>query len=102
MGGGHGQVIGGEPQYFWLGRVSQNLIVSNFTYQKSYFSNFWRGHGAEREPKIIAQDQEVLVEIIVVTVLELHEIWLVEGKHSFDQKLLLYYEVRLNFDEFLH
>ena len=59
------------------------------------------GHGAVREPKIIAQDQEVLVEIIMATVLELHEIWLVEGKHSFDQKLLLCYEVRLNFDEFL-
>ena len=41
------------------------------------------------------QDQEVLIEIIGVTML--HEIWLTKRKRSSNQKSLLCYEVHLNF-----
>jgi len=47
----------------------------------------------------MAQEQEVLIEIIGVIVL--HEIWLIKRKRSSNQKSLLCYEVRLNFEEFL-
>ena len=58
--------------------------------------------GAVRVLEITTQDQNAQVEIIGAKVSKLHEILLVEGKLSFDQKSSPCHKVHLNFGEFLH
>ena len=57
--------------------------------------------GAVRALEITTQDQNAQVEIIGAKMLELHEIWLAEGKRSFDQKSSPCHKVHLDFGEFL-
>ena len=58
--------------------------------------------GVVRAAEITTQDQNAQVEIIGAKVSKLHEILLVEGKLSFDQKSSPCHKVHLDFGEFLH